>query len=163
LSNKFRTQRETGIVTKQVEASCSTSPTATTTTTTRPTMFPLPLLLLFIPLTLAQSSPLASSLGFTSTPSTLPFPASSLASNYTATSNNNTAKYIKREWDLYRDRIPFGAEGLQFVVDPVEGSGEDGLVLSVDYPAGSYSHATGGVQFYVRPLPTPSHLTSHKI
>lgn len=120
-------------------------------------MFPLPLLLLLIPLSLAQSSSsLASSLGFTSTPSTLPFPAASLASNYTAASNNNTAKYIKREWDLYRDRIQFGAEGLQFVADPVQGNGQDGgaegLVLSVDYPAGSYSHATGGVQFYVRPL-----------
>jgi hypothetical protein len=95
-----------------------------------------------------SSTSLATSLGFTDSPATLSFPASSAVSTYTNTTNNATARYIRSEWDVYHERIQFGSNGLQFVQDPVQGS-EDDLVLKVDYPEGSYSKATGGTQFYV--------------
>lgn len=63
-------------------------------------------------------------------------------------------------------RVQFGAQDLQFVpestlegisldsnnqtaVDPDTGSVDEDLVLNVRYPSGSYSHGTGGTQFYV--------------
>ena len=111
----------------------------------------LPALTLLTASTHAQSSTsssLATSLGFTDTPATLSFPASSAVSTYTNTTNNATARYIRSEWDVYHERIQFGSNGLQFVQDPAQAS-EDDLVLKVDYPEGSYSKATGGTQFYV--------------
>jgi hypothetical protein len=107
-----------------------------------------------ISLVTAQStyspSNLASSLEFTQPSSSLPFPDTSAVSTYANTTGNATARYIRREWDLYNERIQWGQSDLQFVQDPAGGSGEDDeLVLRVDYPQGSYSHATGGTQFYV--------------
>lgn len=106
-------------------------------------------------------SNLASGLEFTDPSISLPFPASSALSTYANVTNNATSRYIRREWDLYNERIQFGQSDLQFVTDPAGGSEED-LVLRIDYPEGSYSHSTGGTQFYVslgqrseRPLRPP--------
>ena len=96
-------------------------------------------------------SNLATSLEFTEPSASLPFPATSALSTYANTTGNATSRYIRREWDLYNERIQFGQTDLQFVQDPASSSEEE-LVLKVDYPQGSYSHATGGTQFYVSPV-----------
>jgi hypothetical protein len=94
-------------------------------------------------------STLATSLEFSQAASSLPFPDTSAVSTYANTTNNATAKYIRREWDLYNQRIQWGQPDLQFVQDPDTSVSDEDLVLRVDYPEGSYSHATGGTQFYV--------------
>lgn len=65
--------------------------------------------------------------------------------NYTR-GNNATIKYMRERWNLERESVQFGREDLAFVRDPADE--RESLVLAVRYPAGSYSHATGGAQFY---------------
>lgn len=100
------------------------------------------LVLPFFGLPVCAATSLASSLNLT-TGETLAFPTNVLASG------NTSADYIKEEWDLYRNRIQFGTSDLAFVDDPTNSTD---IVLSVSYPAGSYSKATGGTQFYAQPL-----------
>jgi hypothetical protein len=62
---------------------------------------------------------------------------------------------IVRDWSLGKGRIQDNPQNLQFVADPfpnrpVPGlpANESGPVLQATYPQGSYSHETGGSQFY---------------
>jgi hypothetical protein len=61
---------------------------------------------------------------------------------------------------LYNERIQWGQPDLQFVQDPDTSASDEDLVLRVDYPEGSYSHATGGTQFYVSRVPVLRFLLS---
>ncbi|KAJ9116422.1 hypothetical protein QFC22_004864 [Naganishia vaughanmartiniae] len=68
--------------------------------------------------------------------------------------NNATIKYMREHWLLNNNNVQFGRQDLGFVRDPAQGattnhktSQDENLVLAVEYPAGSYSHATGGAQF----------------
>ncbi|KAJ9099242.1 hypothetical protein QFC21_004122 [Naganishia friedmannii] len=70
--------------------------------------------------------------------------------------NNATVKYMREHWILERNNVQFGREDLGFVRDPAQpptllnnnkNNKNENLVLAVEYPAGSYSHATGGAQF----------------
>ncbi|KAJ8463817.1 hypothetical protein ONZ45_g17452 [Pleurotus djamor] len=81
------------------------------------------------------------------TSTTFPFP--------TATqSNADTQNLIVQQWSLGKGRIQDGADKLNFVSDPypnasVSGAANNsGPVLEATYPAGSFSHETGGAQFY---------------
>ncbi|PAV15213.1 polysaccharide lyase family 14 [Pyrrhoderma noxium] len=91
---------------------------------------------------------IATQLGLT-TSTVLPFPSQTMSSS---DANN----YLKGKWAL-QGGVSFGEDRLAFVSDPVgggSGSGSDSgsksgsSVLSVEYPSGSYSHGTGGAQFY---------------
>lgn len=96
-------------------------------------------------------------------------PASSLASQYSlststvlpfpsATQASAAAQsFILSSWSLGKGRIQDGPDNLAFVNDPYPDStptgssgqvSPDGPVLQVTYPAGSYSHDTGGSQLY---------------
>jgi hypothetical protein len=78
------------------------------------------------------------------TSTSLPFP--------TATVTNGT-NWIMDKWYLSKGRVQNGQDDLAFVSDPYPDQGvssstsENDPVLQVTYPAGSYSHATGGSQF----------------
>lgn len=89
------------------------------------------------------------------------FPAATSLKQYANTSsnaksaytrgNNATFSFMRSNWNLYRDFVQFGRADLGFVADPEpksSSSGNASLALAVQYPAGSYSHATGGAQFY---------------
>jgi hypothetical protein len=89
------------------------------------------------------------------------FPAATSLKQYANTSsnaksaytrgNNATFNFMRSNWNLYRDFIQFGRSDLGFVADPEPKSSSSGnttLAFAVQYPAGSYSHATGGAQFY---------------
>jgi len=110
-------------------------------------MLPLTLLsLLFIPFVAAQS-PQQIAAQYTLTASTTyPFPTST---------STVAGDYIVANWGLSQGRLQNNAQDLTFVPDPfpsspVPGTGAapSGPVLQVEYPAGSYSHDTGGTQFY---------------
>lgn len=98
---------------------------------------------------------LALSLNLTST-FNYNFPLASSIKQYSDTStragssytkgNNATINYMRANWNLDRNNIQFGRQALSFVQDP--DSAKKMLVLAAQYPAGSYSHATGGAQFY---------------
>jgi len=84
------------------------------------------------------------------TSTSLPFPSATL-------SPNDTQDLLVSKWSLNKGHIQDGPENLAFVEDPYPNkppSGAHGVlspsgpVLQVTYPAGSYSHDTGGVQFY---------------
>lgn len=108
---------------------------------------------------------LASSLGAVEYSTAFPFPTGSISTHALATSTRTratssrstatatptasalaAANYITSEWGA--PRIQFGATDLAFV-DSQDGTGAQGDVLEVTYPAGSYSHATGGAEFDV--------------
>lgn len=63
---------------------------------------------------------------------------------------------IVSQWSLSKGRIQDGPKNLAFVKDPfpnatplgVNGSRSNTSVLEVTYPAGSFSHDTGGAQLY---------------
>ena len=91
------------------------------------------------------------------TSTVLPFPSQTMSSA-------DTNSYLKEKWAL-QGGVSFGEDRLAFVSDPVSGGSSSGSgsesssgsdsgsksgssVLSVEYPAGSYSHGTGGAQFY---------------
>lgn len=77
----------------------------------------------------------------------MPFPTATLTSN-------GTQDVIKASWGVSKGRIQNGATDLLFVDDPFPQSpvpgttAPSGPVLQVTYPAGSFSHDTGGAQFY---------------
>jgi len=92
---------------------------------------------------------LASKYGLT-TSTSLPFPTATLESSAAQAT-------IVGSWGLGRARIQDGADNLAFVKDPYPNSNaqvssgaltSSGPVLQVTYPQGSYSHDTGGAQFY---------------
>lgn len=93
-----------------------------------------------------SASDLASKLSLT-TSTSMPFPTATLTSN--ATQN-----LISSKWGTSKGRIQNGATDLLFVDDPFPNSpapgssASSGPVLQVTYPAGSFSHDTGGAQFY---------------
>ena len=65
--------------------------------------------------------------------------------------DNATYNFMRNNWNLWKNSTQFGRSNLGFVADPVTESTSSSdlpLALSVQYPAGSYSHATGGAQFY---------------
>lgn len=72
-------------------------------------------------------------------------------------STGDTTSFLSSQWGLGRARIQDNPDNLEFVADPYTNSsaivstgqlGSDGPVLQVTYPKGSYSHDTGGTQFY---------------
>ncbi|KAF4598635.1 hypothetical protein EYR38_007041 [Pleurotus pulmonarius] len=82
------------------------------------------------------------------TSTTLPFPTATQA-------NADTQNLLVQQWSLGKGRIQDGADRLEFVADPfprnsVPGSTQNatGPVLQATYPAGSFSHESGGAQFY---------------
>ncbi|KAF8906530.1 polysaccharide lyase family 14 protein [Gymnopilus junonius] len=84
-------------------------------------------------------------------------PTSTVLSWPTATlSSNDTQAHLVRTWGLNKEHIQDGPDNLQFVSDPfptsqpagVSGSSSSGPVLQVTYNEGSFSHDTGGAQFY---------------
>lgn len=92
-------------------------------------------------LAIIQGSVLASQYSLT-TSTSLPFPKATLSSSDTQSS-------IVSDWSLSKGRIQDEADDLAFVLDPFTNSSSDpsSPVLQVTYPAGSYSHNTGGAQF----------------
>jgi hypothetical protein len=75
------------------------------------------------------------------TSTTLPFP--------TATqSSSNTDSLLVSEWSLGKGRIQDGANNLAFVNDPFPTSDASGPVLQTTYPAGGFSSANSGAQWY---------------
>lgn len=90
------------------------------------------------------------------------FSAEELASRYslaTSTSyafpaatqaNPETQNILVSDWSLSKSRIQDGEANLAFVQDPFPSgsTSPNGTVLRVTYPAGSFSHNTGGAQFY---------------
>jgi hypothetical protein len=85
------------------------------------------------------------------TSTTLPFPTATLSSN-------DSQDLLVSEWSLNKARIQDGPENLAFVADPFPNqqvsfstdasSNSSGPVLRVTYNEGSFSHDTGGSQFY---------------
>ncbi|KAH9832210.1 polysaccharide lyase family 14 protein [Rhodofomes roseus] len=82
----------------------------------------------------------------------LPVPTSALSAS-------DAASYLVSSWGLSNGKIQNGASNLAFVDDPFPNNSSTSLsdsadgnttspVLQVTYPAGSYSHDTGGAQFY---------------
>ncbi|KZT70961.1 polysaccharide lyase family 14 protein [Daedalea quercina L-15889] len=67
----------------------------------------------------------------------------------------DAASYLGSNWGLSNGKIQNGISNLAFVDDPFPDSSSSSTndttsspVLQVTYPAGSYSHDTGGAQFY---------------
>ncbi|KAH9949540.1 polysaccharide lyase family 14 protein [Amylocystis lapponica] len=94
---------------------------------------------------------LASQYSLTSSTS-LPFPSATLSSD-------DTQSFLVSSWSLSNGKIEDGASELAFVADPFPSPSSSSAssaqtsalpVLQVTYPAGSYSHNTGGAQFYSR-------------
>ncbi|EAU91407.2 hypothetical protein CC1G_01896 [Coprinopsis cinerea okayama7 len=78
------------------------------------------------------------------TSTSFPFPTATASSP-------DTQSLLLNEWSLGRGRIQENPNNLEFVRDPYpnSGSASSGPVLQVIYPAGSYTHASGGgAQFY---------------
>lgn len=81
------------------------------------------------------------------TSTSMPFPTATLSSS-------DTQSFITSGWSLSKGRIQNNPEDLAFVDDPfpdkpVPGiSAGSGPVLEVTYPSGSFSHGTGGTQFF---------------
>lgn len=82
------------------------------------------------------------------TSTSMPFPTATLA-------NPDTQTFITAGWSLSKGKIQNGASDLAFVADPFpnapapSSSGPTtGPVLEVTYPAGSFSHDTGGAQLF---------------
>jgi len=84
------------------------------------------------------------------TSTSMPFPTATLSSNDTET-------LLVSRWSLGKGQIQDGPQNLAFVKDPFPDkppSGAQGVsspagpVLRVTYPEGSFSHDTGGAQFY---------------
>ncbi|KAK0485961.1 polysaccharide lyase family 14 protein [Armillaria novae-zelandiae] len=93
------------------------------------------------PMAAIQLSPqeLASQYSLT-TSTTFPFP--------TATqSSSGTDSFIVSQWSLSRGRLENGPNDVAFVDDPFTNNSSSS-VLEVTYPEGSFSHDTGGTQFY---------------
>ncbi|KAJ7579258.1 hypothetical protein C8J56DRAFT_965242 [Mycena floridula] len=90
--------------------------------------------------TAATASPEQLAAQYSLTTSTsMPFPSATMA---TADSQN----LIVSDWSLSKGRIQNGPADLAFVNDSITPSTEP--ILQVTYPAGSFSHDTGGAQLY---------------
>ncbi|KAF7782557.1 CAZyme family PL14 [Agaricus bisporus var. burnettii] len=98
-----------------------------------------------------MASALASQYGL-ATSTVFPFPTSTLSSN-------DAASHVVSQWSLGGGRIQEGANDIAFVQDPFPNSvpiGSSGgtpgngnsSVLEIIYPKGSFSHDTGGAQWY---------------
>lgn len=84
------------------------------------------------------------------TSTSLAFPSATLSSSA-------AQSYLQESWSLSRGLIQSGEDNLAFVADPFPNatipgstsasSDSSSPVLEVTYPAGSYSHDTGGAQF----------------
>jgi len=122
-------------------------------------MLPNPILTLLLFTLLSNPCPVASSQSSEqslatqyslTTSTTLPFPS--------ATQKSSDAQaLIVSEWSLSKGRIQDGPGNLAFVNDPFpnapvpgvsSSANSTGPVLQVTYPAGSFSHDTGGSQLY---------------
>lgn len=80
------------------------------------------------------------------TSTSLPAPTATLSSS-------DTQMFLKSSWSLSNGRIIDGGANLAFVSDPFPNNSSSSAnssvpVLQVTYPAGSYSHDTGGAQLY---------------
>ncbi|KAF5355082.1 hypothetical protein D9756_005284 [Leucocoprinus leucothites] len=103
----------------------------------------------------AQSSIMASALAAQynlATSTSLPFPSATLTST-------DTASHIVSQWSLGKGHIQDGEGDLSFVANPfpssppispsdTPSSSGNSTVLQVTYPQGSFSHESGGSQFY---------------
>ena len=85
-----------------------------------------------------------------STSTSMPFPTQTM-------STTDTQDHLVSKWSLGKGRIQDGPPNLAFVNDPLPNSpppgtnsstSSTGPVLRVTYPEGSFSHDTGGAQFY---------------
>lgn len=115
----------------------------------------LPALILFLTLayTVQAASPIAPTAvaaQYSLTTSTiLPFPT-------VTQSSNDTQNHLVSLWGLNKGHIQDGPQNLAFVADPfpdkpapgVANTPTSGPVMQVIYPEGSFSHDTGGAQFY---------------
>ncbi|KZT08317.1 polysaccharide lyase family 14 protein, partial [Laetiporus sulphureus 93-53] len=98
--------------------------------------------------TSADPSSIASKYSLT-TSTSLPFPSATLASSA-------AQSFIASSWSLSKGHVQDGGSDLAFVADPFANSSgstspasaSNASVLQVTYPSGSYSHDTGGAQFY---------------
>ena len=114
-------------------------------------LFPAALLSSLCALATAQQVPLSAAIDrFQFTTSTVPpFPASTQSSA-------DTEALLVSQWSLGKGRVQDGPANLAFVNDPFPNNpvpgpstgGSSSPVLQVTYAAGSYSHDTGGAQFY---------------
>lgn len=102
-------------------------------------------------LAVTQAGPdaLASQYALTASTS-MPFPKATM-------STTDTQDLLVTQWSLGKGRIQDGPDNLAFVKDPLPNSPPPGTnspnsstspVLRVTYPEGSFSHDTGGAQFY---------------
>lgn len=82
---------------------------------------------------------IAASLGLT-TSTALPFPSQTMAAS-------DAWSYISDNWNVQSSGT-FGKTDVGFVNDPTSDSSSTSPVFAATYPAGSYSHGTGGAQFY---------------
>ncbi|CCM01464.1 uncharacterized protein FIBRA_03518 [Fibroporia radiculosa] len=102
---------------------------------------------------IASPAALASQYALT-TSTSLAFPTATLAPS-------DTEDFIVSSWNLNAERIEYGSADLAFVPDPFTNASSSTTssaatasstppspVLRVTYPSGSYSHDTGGAQFY---------------
>lgn len=97
-------------------------------------------------LALAASPPEAIASQYALTASTAyPFPTAA------STSDSDAGAFLVQNYGLSQGRVQQNADNLAFVSDPFNSSApatNASTVLRTDYPAGSYSHGTGGAQFY---------------
>lgn len=97
--------------------------------------------LLFSSVLAFQASPAALASQYSlSTSTVLPFPTATLSSS-------DTQSLLISEWSLSKGHIQDEPNDLAFVIDPFSNSSSSSPVLQVTYPAGSFSHGTGGSQF----------------
>ncbi|KAH7923403.1 polysaccharide lyase family 14 protein [Leucogyrophana mollusca] len=84
------------------------------------------------------------------TSTSLPFPSATQAAA-------QAQSFITSQWSLSKGKFQNGASDVAFVVDPFPnsptpdtqpGTNTSGPVLQITYPQGSYSHNTGGAQWY---------------
>lgn len=83
------------------------------------------------------------------TSTSLPFPSATQV-------NNATESFLVSEWSLNNARIQDGAQNVAFVADPFPNAPAAGIspgnppgpVLQVTYPEKTFSHDSGGTQFY---------------
>lgn len=93
-----------------------------------------------------NTATLASQYGL-ATSTSLSFPSATL-------STSDAQDFLLENWGLSRGRIQTGGDNLAFVSDPfpvatpTPQTPSASPVLEVTYPAGSYSHDTGGAQFF---------------
>jgi hypothetical protein len=82
--------------------------------------------------------------------------STSLAFPSQTASSSDAASYIVNTWGTSNGRFQDGGSNFAFVDDPypdkpvpiTDGDSNTGPVLRVTYPQGSFSHDTGGAQFY---------------